>query len=154
MLSPPPGNPPMPGDVAFDPGGLSGSDPVATGINNVAALITAQNPEMDETTVRRVARKVVGRLTTQGDFDPFSMMPNIEDPLANRSPFSTKNKNRNQPEQGRSDSSLPDPPETSESLEPEDDPEEPEQQAEHQVERAAGGAAGRAMLSRLPMLLV
>lgn len=128
MLTPPPGNPPMPGDVAFDPGGLSaGADPVATGINNVAVLVAAQNPGMDEASIRRVARNVVGRLVALGDFDPLSMTPSIEDPLAHRSPFLKFKKKEHQgnpegPDPEHDDSELP---ESQEVL----DPPEPGRQA-------------------------
>jgi hypothetical protein len=53
--------PTMPGSPQFDPGSFS-TDPIGQGVNAVAALIAEENPGLDTETVRKVARKVVGRL--------------------------------------------------------------------------------------------
>lgn len=82
--------PPMPGSPQFAPGGMqspdvTGTDPIAGQIDTMASLVLADNPGLPEEEARRVARQVVGRYLAV--FDPYSMMPSIEDPLANRSPF-------------------------------------------------------------------
>jgi hypothetical protein len=54
-------------------------------LGSVVAMIVRANPQADEATIARVATQVMRRLS---DFHPYSMMPNIEDPLAHRSPLS------------------------------------------------------------------
>lgn len=72
----------MPSSPQFDPGSLS-TDPVGARVNAVATLVQRQNPEMDQETVRRVARKVVGRLVTS-DWGWHPHWQEIEDPLHHR----------------------------------------------------------------------
>lgn len=74
----------MPSSPQFDPGSMS-TDPVGSKVNAVAILIQRQNPEMDPVTVRRVARKVVGRLVT-ADWGWHPHQQHIEDPLAHPHP--------------------------------------------------------------------
>jgi hypothetical protein len=80
MMGMPVGMPAMPSSPQFDPGSLS-TDPVGTRVNAVATLIGRQNPGLDEPTVRRVARKVVGRLIT-GAWGWEPLHEHIEDPHA------------------------------------------------------------------------
>lgn len=61
------------------------ADPVASTIDSVAAVVRRNNPEADEASIRRVARKATARLIAEG-FDG-GLIPNIEDPLAHRPPF-------------------------------------------------------------------
>lgn len=86
--------PAMPGSPQFAPGGLqqadvTGLDPVAQQIDSVAALVTQDNPGLDEVVVRRIACATVGRYLAAATTNP-ALMPTIEDPLANTSPFSLK----------------------------------------------------------------
>lgn len=80
------GIPTMPGSPQFDPASMS-TDPIGQGINAVAELIAAENPELDAETTRKVARKVVGRLVTAEDWGWGAHMPHIEDPLAHHHPL-------------------------------------------------------------------
>jgi hypothetical protein len=78
--------PTMPGSPQFDPGSFS-TDPIGQGVNAVAALIAEENPGLDTETVRKVARKVVGRLVEAEDWGWGAHIPHIEDPLAHRHPL-------------------------------------------------------------------
>lgn len=75
----------LPSSPQFDPGSLS-TDPVGTRVNAVASLVQRQNPDMDEETVRRVARKVTGMLVT-ADWGWHPEEQHIEDPLHHTSPL-------------------------------------------------------------------
>ena len=56
------------GDVSDAMGDMPGGDPVGDQVDQVTATVRKHNPNLDETTCRRVARKVVGRyLTAAGD---------------------------------------------------------------------------------------
>lgn len=82
------------GGLPQDPSGMQFDDepttpspnPLASSTAAVVAMIRQANPGIDEETLIRVASKAVARLV-EADFDPFSMMPNISDPLANKTPF-------------------------------------------------------------------
>jgi hypothetical protein len=81
------GLPQDPSGMQFDDGSqTSGSDSLASPTAAVVAMIRQANPGIDDETLIRVATKAVARLV-EADFDPFSMMPNISDPLANKTPF-------------------------------------------------------------------
>ena len=62
------------------------TDPVGGAIDQVTAQILKDNPELPHTLARRVARKVVGKMIQAN-----ALMPNIEDPLADKSPLSVIN---------------------------------------------------------------
>jgi hypothetical protein len=59
------------------------TDPVGGAIDQVTAQILRDNPELPHTLARKVARKVVGKVVQAN-----ALMPNIEDPLADKSPLS------------------------------------------------------------------
>lgn len=61
-------------------------DPLGSATASVVAEIRAANPGIDDETLIRVASRTVARLV-EADFDPLSMGPRIEDPLANRTPW-------------------------------------------------------------------
>lgn len=177
------GLPQSPASEQFDPGATSepGPDPVASTMASVTAAVRQSNPELDEPTLQRIAVRVAMRL--HADFNPYAEMPNIEDPLANKTPLQVLHDIRRTLPQSRSGDD--------EREEPEEEgtpPQEPERQesegdepsgtrlpfsripdlsefdrparagageaAEGAAARAGAGAAGRAMLARLPMLLV
>lgn len=58
------------------------TDPVGGAIDQVTAMILEDNPHLPHHLVRRVARKVVGKMVEAN-----ALMPNIEDPLAHTSPL-------------------------------------------------------------------
>jgi len=170
----PSGGSSLPGGPMADPSVVPmTTDPVAEGIETVSRMIAEQNPDADLETVRRVARKVVARLVVEGDFDPLSMVPMIEDPLANRLPgsFDFKKKKDKKPdgEKGSGEdgpapgSSLPDPwplpdltgpPEIDRSEIPDLSRFDVADAGKQVVERGAENAVGKAVMKRLPMLLV
>jgi hypothetical protein len=75
----------LPEVAPFDTEEPGGGDSVSEAIDKVSHLVRMQNPGMDIPTVRRIARQVVGKLV-EADFDPYSMVPHVRDPLAHRSP--------------------------------------------------------------------
>lgn len=79
------GLPQNPMDPQFDPASLSepGPDPLASATASVVEDIRATNPGMDDETLIRVASRTVAKLV-EADFDPSSMRPNIEDPMAHK----------------------------------------------------------------------
>lgn len=64
-----------------------GPNPLASPTAAVVAMIRQANPGIDNETLIRVASKTVAKLV-EADFHPYSMLPHIEDPLANKSPLS------------------------------------------------------------------
>jgi len=105
-LGMPMGTMPMPAVPSFDPTSATpDADPVGSKVNAVAVLVARQNPEMDPTTVRRIARKVVGRLV-EADWGWSPHQQGIEDPLANKPPFSIPGGEKDQQE-GEGDDKEP-----------------------------------------------
>lgn len=87
----PEGDGDMPGDeedVSVDPPQEgetpdTAQDPVSSAIDKVTAQVRRDNPDLPGVLARRVARKVVGKMIQAN-----GLMPDIEDPLANKSPLS------------------------------------------------------------------
>lgn len=175
--------PQSPGAEQFDPAPLQtpGPDPVAAATSSVLAMIRQSNPGMDHQAARRVAVRVAMRLNA--DFNPYAEMPNIEDPLADKTPLQVFHDVKKKTVPGRSRGRSPEP----------ERPEEPQGDEGNEgegsgggddggdgggggqgdsgrlpfsripdlsefdnrgAERAGAGAAGRAAMSRLPTLLV
>lgn len=141
--------PAMPGSPQFAPGGMqqadvSGIDPVAQQIDSVAALVRQDNPSLSEDTIQRIARSTVGRYLAARPANP-SLMPTIEDPLADKSPFSlTDTTQQADPTAGGTKTTAPDSTGSG----------NVGGQARNTAETAGGAAAGRAVMRVLPMLAV
>lgn len=70
-------------DVSQPPEATATTDPIGSAVDQVTAQVRRDNPDLPEALARRVARKVVGKM-----IEANGLMPNIEDPLANKSPLS------------------------------------------------------------------
>lgn len=80
------GTPQDPASDQFDSGPMEtpGSNSLASTTAAVVAMIRESNPGIDDETLIAVASRAVEKLA---DFHPYSMTPNIEDPLHGRNPL-------------------------------------------------------------------
>lgn len=82
------------------PTDMPGPDSIGPSMGAITAMIVRSNPEADPATIARVASQVMRKLA---DFNPYSMMPQIEDPLRHKSPLEVFRDHQKKDKKGESD---------------------------------------------------